>query len=213
MTLLNKGLKYNLHHKHKCWIQTLALEADTAINLLDPHEQAYMKQVVTQKLCRLINNNKTQIDKHNTYISRQELTESKLVKKLHEKLEQNNLIVTKADKGRTLIIIQKDVYNQKINDFITQNKFTKVPNNYTKKQQKAIKTAINACKTTIRQTDKWKCTHMNPKAPHMYGTIKLHKADKPIRPIVNCINSPGHKLAGYLVKLLNTPYNYLTCST
>jgi hypothetical protein len=40
MTLLNKGLKYNLHHKHKRWIQTLAIEADTAINLLDPHEQA-----------------------------------------------------------------------------------------------------------------------------------------------------------------------------
>jgi uncharacterized membrane protein YgaE (UPF0421/DUF939 family) len=93
MTLLNKGLKYNLHHKHKRWIQTLALEADTAINLLDPHEQAYMKQVVTQILRRLINNNKTQIDKSNTYTSRQELRESKLIKKLHEKLEQNNLII------------------------------------------------------------------------------------------------------------------------
>jgi hypothetical protein len=152
MTLLNKGLKYNLHHKYKRWIQTLALEADTVINLLDPHKQAYMKQVVTQKLRRLINNNKTQIDKRNTYTSRQELTESKLVKKLHEKIEQNNLIITKADKGRMLIIIiPKDVYNQKINDFVTQNKFTKVPNNYTKKQQKAIKTAINAFKTKDKQ--------------------------------------------------------------
>jgi hypothetical protein len=29
--LLNKGLKYNLHYKHKNWIETLAIEADTAI--------------------------------------------------------------------------------------------------------------------------------------------------------------------------------------
>jgi hypothetical protein len=43
---------------------------------------------------------------------------------------------------------------------------------------------------------------MNLKAPRMYGTIKLHKADKPIRPIVNWKNSPGYRLAGYLVKLL-----------
>jgi hypothetical protein len=30
--LLSKGLKYNLHHKHKMWIETLALEAKRAIN-------------------------------------------------------------------------------------------------------------------------------------------------------------------------------------
>jgi hypothetical protein len=101
-----------------------------------------------------------------------------------------------------LIIIQKDVYHQNVNDFITQNRFTKVPNNYTNKEQKGIKTAINACKTTIRQADKWKYTNMNPKAPHIYGTIKLQKADRPIRPIVNWKNSPGYKLAGHLVKLL-----------
>jgi hypothetical protein len=116
-------------------------------------------------------------------------------------MEQNNLIITKADKGNTLVIIQKDEYHQKI-DFITPNKFTKVPNNHTNKQQKAIKTAIIACKITIRQTEKWKYTNMNPKAPHKYGTIKLHKAEKPIRPIVNWINSPGYKLAVHLVKLL-----------
>jgi hypothetical protein len=82
MTLLNKGLKYNLHHKHKRWIQTLAIEADTAIYLLNPHEQAYMRQAATQKLRRLMNNNKTQIDRRNAHASRQELVESKLVKKL-----------------------------------------------------------------------------------------------------------------------------------
>jgi hypothetical protein len=108
ITLLNKGLKYNLHHKHKRWIQTLAIEADTAINLLNPHEQAYMRQAVTQKLRKLINNNETQIDKRNTHVTRQELGENKFVKKLHDKLEQNNLIITKADKGSTLVIIQKD---------------------------------------------------------------------------------------------------------
>ena len=37
MTILNKGLKYNLNFKQKQnWISTLALEAETAINQLPP---------------------------------------------------------------------------------------------------------------------------------------------------------------------------------
>jgi hypothetical protein len=43
---------------------------------------------------------------------------------------------------------------------------------------------------------------MNPVAPHIYGTIKLHKERKLIRPIVNWRNSPGYKLATYLAKHL-----------
>jgi hypothetical protein len=39
MQLLSKGLKYNLHYKHKNWIETLALEAETAITQLAATEQ------------------------------------------------------------------------------------------------------------------------------------------------------------------------------
>jgi hypothetical protein len=39
--LLNKGLKYNLHYKLKNWIETLAMEAETAITQLNLDEQAY----------------------------------------------------------------------------------------------------------------------------------------------------------------------------
>jgi hypothetical protein len=65
-TLLSKGLKYNLHHKQKHWIKTLAIEADSAINLLNPHEQAYMRQRVTHRLRRLIDND-TRREMHNTH--------------------------------------------------------------------------------------------------------------------------------------------------
>jgi hypothetical protein len=43
---------------------------------------------------------------------------------------------------------------------------------------------------------------MNPKAPNIYATIKLHKEQEPIRPIVNWKNIPGYKLATHLAKLL-----------
>jgi len=39
MTILQKGLKYNTHSKPKDWLQTLALQAETAITLLPQSER------------------------------------------------------------------------------------------------------------------------------------------------------------------------------
>jgi hypothetical protein len=44
---------------------------------------------------------------------------------------------------------------------------------------------------------------MNPSAPHIHGTLKLHKQAKSIRPIVIWIDSPGYKLAKHLNTILN----------
>ena len=41
-----------------------------------------------------------------------------------------------------------------------------------------------------------------PKLPHMYGLIKTHKPNNPIRPIVSSIGSAVYNLAKYLVKVL-----------
>jgi Tfp pilus assembly pilus retraction ATPase PilT len=87
---------------------------------------------------------------------------------------QNNLTITKSDKGNTLIIIDINHYNQKIDNCIANNKYTKINKVHTKQQQKTIRTTINTCKTIIKQTDKWKYINMNPEAPHIHGTIKLH---------------------------------------
>jgi hypothetical protein len=43
---------------------------------------------------------------------------------------------------------------------------------------------------------------MNPCAPHLYGTIKLHKQGQPVRPIVNWIECPAYKLAKHLNTIL-----------
>jgi hypothetical protein len=43
MQLLKKGLKYNLHYKQKKWLETLALEAKTAISKINATEQQYYR--------------------------------------------------------------------------------------------------------------------------------------------------------------------------
>jgi hypothetical protein len=106
-TLLSKGLKYNMHHKQEYWMKTLAIEADSAINLLNPQEQAYMRQREAQGLRRLIDKD-TRNKTHSTQMTKLASIENKVTQNLQRKLENNNLMITKADKGNTLIIISNN---------------------------------------------------------------------------------------------------------
>jgi hypothetical protein len=53
---------------------------------------------------------------------------------------------------------------------------------------------------------------MNPTAPTIRGLIKIHKAEVPIRPIINWRNAPAYKIAKALTKILSIhiplPYAY-----
>ena len=53
MTILNKGLKYNLNFEQKNWISAFALEAETAINQLPPAEQDPITFQVTKNTQKL----------------------------------------------------------------------------------------------------------------------------------------------------------------
>jgi hypothetical protein len=100
-------------------------QSNTAINLIDPQEQAYVRQTVAHKLQALINKERTQ-QENRTQGTKQESLEKKHIINIRNKIKQNNLVITKADKDNTLLIIHKNEYCQKIDDFITQNNFTKI---------------------------------------------------------------------------------------
>jgi sugar (pentulose or hexulose) kinase len=89
----------------------------------------------------------------------------------------------------------------KLENFINNNNFTEL-SHITNKLQQITRNCINNCKHIIKPNDKWKCINMNPSAPHICGTIKLHKQGKPIRPIVNWIDNPAYKLAQDLSTIL-----------
>jgi hypothetical protein len=75
--------------------------------------------------------------------------------------------------------------------------------NITNKQQQNIRNCINNSKNRIKPINKWKYINMNPSAPQIHGTIRLHKPEKSIRPIVNWTDGPGYKLAKHLDTILN----------
>jgi hypothetical protein len=142
--LLNKGLKYNLHYKNKKWIEILALEAETAITKLDITEQNYYRHIVAKQIIN-INIHK---DK---YINHNNMREWKSAMHIKRKIQDNKLTITKADKGKTLVILTEEEYQQKTMKFIQDNHFILINKDPTQQYQSNIKQTIKLCKTIIQK--------------------------------------------------------------
>jgi hypothetical protein len=48
---------------------------------------------------------------------------------------------------------------------------------------------------------------MNPTTPNLHATIKLHKHNTPIRPIINWKNVPAYELAKHITTILHNHIN------
>jgi hypothetical protein len=201
--LLNKGLNYNLHYKRKNWLTNLALEAETAINLLPTTERGYYRKQVSDRITQLHQQNTTKPNQNTQ-------SEWNTMKTIKTKLMTNGATLTSADKGNTIVILPTTQYQNKIQDFITENNFCTSNTDPTKSYQKQIRRTINNSTKMININSKWKYINLNPSAPTIRGLIKLHKSDQPIRPVVNWRNAPAYKLAKLFTQKIQdlTPLPY-----
>jgi len=127
--------------------------------------------------------------------------ERQIIHKIKNKLILNKAIITKADKGNTVVIIYQQEYQNKIRDFIVNNNLITI-NDPTKNFQKKIRNVLNECQIVTHKDEKWKYVNLNPSAPSIRGMIKIHKTGAPIRPVINWRNAPAYKLAKMLTKKL-----------
>jgi len=115
-------------------------------------------------------------------------------------LQQNKLTFARADKSKTMVIINKNTLKQKIDNFIQENHITCLNKDPTNLYQKQIQQAIQKCNILIdKRTHKYL---MNIKriAPKLNAYIKTHKENKPIRSVVNNTQAPSYKIVKYLNK-------------
>ena len=99
--LLNKGLKYNLDHKHRHWINNLALEAENAVTLLPVGDQEFTRHQVARNIRKLL----TQQTQHRRQKSNKGKEELRILNQIRDKLHENRALVTKAEKGNSVAII------------------------------------------------------------------------------------------------------------
>lgn len=132
--------------------------------------------------------------------------DSKTIKSIKHKITENSLIATKADKANSIVILTKEEYISKVNDFSETENLTLLKKDPTPLFQTQIKQLLNNTRAIFSDGDKYKIINTNPAAPRLYGLIKTHKEHYPIRLVVSYINSPARKLAKPIQTLHKIPF-------
>ena len=123
-----------------------------------------------------------------------------------ENLAKNqNIIITQADKGGGIIVMDKKEYVRKMKELLADHEiYQKKPKGNTKKDSLQFN---QQARKFLRKSERGrKLQHLleeDPKAPRMRGLPKVHKPGKPMRPITSGIGSAPHRLAKVLAKPLS----------
>ena len=125
-------MKYNLSHKKKDLIKTLAMEPETAVGKLPIADQDYVRCLVAKNIELLYKQNNS----NRNHTTPKAYTEMRVIRNIRTKLLSNNAIVLKADKGNTIVICYANDYYRKTEDFIHNNQFSITNNDPTNTFQK-----------------------------------------------------------------------------
>lgn len=207
--LLKKGLKYKpLNNNKKLKIKDLervTVETESIIQTLGDNDKDNARDLSRQIIKQEIKNIKDEGSSvHNNK------SEIKLLNNIRQKIVDNDIVVTKADKGDSMVLLNKIDYNNKILNFITDNNFIQIN---PKLSSFIIKTkdCLKKCKKLL---DKKTIQNLNPDftiIPRLYGLLKVHKSDilvdMPIRPVVSYNSSPTYKIAKWLNNFINNTIN------
>ena len=191
--LLEKGFKYNLPENNSFRnLEILAVETELALkniplNLDKKYEAA-----------NLIKKEFLKGDSPKQ--------ETRLVKDI--KLKCKDIIFTKADKGNTVVAVDKAEYLNKTFDFLKLGSFKILKRNPTENFQKSLKSTLHNSQSIISTNEICYLTSMNPQPPKLYSFFKLHKHGYPIRPVVSFISAPSYKVSKKLIHIISENTNF-----
>jgi len=132
---------------------------------------------------------------------------SKIYKETKYFMKQNpDIIVTTADKGQKTVILTTDEYKNKARRMLNdKNTYKKVARNPTTRYEKESNAIIEKWYKNLKisENTKEKLLTKNSTPPRIYFLPKIHKNERPFRPIVSYTNAPTYKLSKYLSEVLS----------
>ncbi|XP_055389983.1 uncharacterized protein LOC129618968 [Condylostylus longicornis] len=185
MDLLNKGLKYAITPKRTDKEDIIA-DVETAIRGADHGAKENIRKEV-YKILRGSNNTNSNLDN-------KPKSEHSTVKSLNEK----PVYYIKAEKGNTIVIMNKDDYDEKILDKLNNGNFRKIRTNPLKESAVKVKKALKECKFLDFNIND--LTMPNPSVPKLVCLPKIHKEGEQFREIISANGAPTYKIAKWLVK-------------
>ncbi|XP_071794470.1 uncharacterized protein [Asterias amurensis] len=113
--------------------------------------------------------------------------------------------ILKADKGNATVVMDRTEYDQIVQSILDTDTYVRLKKNpIPLVERKLAAKLLSLNRSTAISTPLYR--HLRPsasKCPRFFGQPKIHKPDKPLRPIVSSRGSPTYNLAQHLTKLLH----------
>ena len=136
----------------------------------------------------------------------------------------HNILITPADKGNLTVVIDKVAYDAKVDEFVAGQLSKGFCHRLTHDPAPAIKRKFNTLlRSLLAQNEiprglRWSWDARGWMTPRLYGLIKAHKPDHPIKPIVaarctssyRCARFVAHVLRRYVVQSPTTVWSSWT---
>ena len=129
--------------------------------------------------------------------------------------KDNSIIVIRPDKGKGVVILDREVYIEKmmsiINDkrkFMVESEAGDIIQKWESKVGKQISDLQQQKKISSELANVMKPTGST--TPRIYGLPKIHKTNIPLRPVLSMVGSPVHRLSKWVADLLK-PVEYELC--
>lgn len=206
--LLSLGEKFALPTCKKTFSPIhLIAEVEQAIQTIPEESQ---REISRNKFSRTIlkHSNTMTNNSKETFILNTYYKTQKLLK------DNNNIIVTNADKGNKTVVMYKDDYQRKMKDLLNDKNTYKTmrtdPTTQLMRKNNSI-VSILFKKNYIDIGQKYKLNCNAATAPRLYGLPKIHKENLPLRPISASTNVPCYNMSkhiGYILKnIISSTHN------
>lgn len=125
-----------------------------------------------------------------------------LLSALYELRKNENILITRADKGNKLVVMDKEIYINKINMLLADTStYEPITNNPLKSAQREFNERLKLILIEFPELFK-NVKSFLPKMAYFYGLPKVHKENYPLRPIISNIEYITYKLSKWLSKEL-----------
>jgi len=120
--------------------------------------------------------------------------------------DDKNIIITKPDKGRGVVILNKDDYHNKLKTIVNDtSKFKPIMSDtatHLLKLEDKLNRLLRSIRTSIGEITYNLLTTSGSKPGFLYGLPKIHKIGQPLRPIISAIGTFNYNVAKFLVKII-----------
>ena len=188
--VLSRGLKFSVTPSH-IPTKEIITSTEEACDSIKDYKVAYSLRGEVVRLVKAANPPKPNISKA-----------EKLA--LKELKSDESILVLPADKGCATVILNKDEYNTKMRELISDsNTYAPLKKDPTNSYRSKLKKILQDMEKDIPSELYHRLYPSGGQPPRIYGLPKIHKPAVPLRPIVSSIGSVSYRVAKYLAGVIS----------